>query len=307
MMKLVFFGTPMFAIPTLYSLHKSAHVISAVVTTPDKPSGRGLKNNVSPVKQKALELNYPIYQPDKLNDPDFLSIMDKIDSDLFIVVAYRILPNELISIPKKDVINLHASLLPKYRGAAPIHRAILNGERETGVTIFRINEKIDTGDILLQDTYKLSNNSTTGEIYNNLAEIGAKMMLKTLNRYDEIVPVEQDHSISTLAPKISAKECLIYWNKSAEIIHNQIRAFSPKPGAYTYFQNQRIKLYNSEINKDSTTIFSPGEIKYNNHCLQVGTETDIIHINEIQLEGKKRMPINQFIKGFPQIQGRYFG
>ena len=310
MMKLVFFGTPDFAIPSLYALHKSAHEILAVVTTPDKPAGRGLKNTASSVKQAAEKFNYSIYQPPDLNDSDFLSIMKKIEADIFVVVAYRILPEELISIPLEGAVNIHASLLPKYRGAAPIHRAILNGENETGVTTFHIQNKVDTGDILLQEQYKLNKSITTGEAYDNLAEIGAKLIVTTLNRLfsNQLVPIKQDHNNATSAAKISSNDCLIHWHNSAEIIHNQIRAFTPRPGAYTSFQNKRVKLFNSEITlKEPSSILLPREIHYDHRCLQVGTGSGIIHIHEIQLEGKKRMPVSQFIDGFPQIKGEYFG
>ena len=227
MMKLVFFGTPYFAIPSLKALHKSTHEICAVVTVPDKRYGRGLKKTSSPIKQSAEELNYSIYQPHDLKEPDFLSIMDKIGADIFVVVAYRILPDLLISIPREGAINIHASLLPKYRGAAPIHRAILNGETETGVTAFKIQKEIDTGDILLQENYKLNKNISTGEAYDDLASIGAKLIVTTLDRLDknQLIPMPQDHTSATSAPKITPDECLIDWHKSTEIIHNQIRAF----------------------------------------------------------------------------------
>ena len=310
MMKLVFFGTPEFAIPSLYALHKSAHEILAVVTMPDKFSGRGLKKTASSIKQAAEKLNYSIYQPPDLNDSDFLSIMKKIKADIFVVVAYRILPEELISIPLEGAVNIHASLLPKYRGAAPIHHAILNGENETGVTTFRIQNKVDTGDILLQEHYKLTKNITTGEAYDNLAEIGAKLIITTLDSLfsNQLVPLQQNHKNATYAAKVSSDDCLIHWHNSAEIIHNQIRAYTPRPGAYTSFQNKRVKLFNSEIMlKDPSSILLPREIHYDNSCLQVGTGSGIIHIHEIQLEGKKRMPVSQFIEGFPQLQGDCFG
>jgi len=310
MMKLVFFGTPYFAIPSLNALHKSTHEICAVVTVPDKRYGRGLKKTSSPIKKTAEGLNYSIYQPPDLKDPDFLSIIKKIDADIFVVVAYRILPDLLISIPREGAINIHASLLPKYRGAAPIHRAILNGENETGVTAFKIQKTVDTGDILLQANYKLSKNITTGEAYDSLASIGAKLIITTLDRLEknELISKPQDHASATSAPKITSEDCLIDWHKSTDIIHNQIRAFSPKPGAYTYFQEKRVKLFNTKIKKyDPNTLLHPGEIHYRNTCLEVGTGNGIIYIYEIQLEGKKRLSVSQFVAGLPKINGGYFG
>ena len=310
MMKLVFFGTPDFSIPSFYALHKSVHQILAVVTTPDKRSGRGMQFTASPIKQMAGELAYPIYQPPNLNDDIFLSIMNKIDADIFVVVAFRILPEALILLPRKGAINIHASLLPKYRGAAPIHRAILNGENETGVTTFQIQKNVDTGDILLQKHYRLSKNITTGEAYDNLANIGADLIVTTLNQLDknQLIPTPQNHRIATPAPAISSDDCQINWNKSAKIIHNQIRAFSPRPGAYTYLNSKRVKLFNSKLKTNSTSsILRPGAIHYTKHCLQIGTGNGVIQIHEIQLEGKKRMQVDQFVSGFAQIQGGNFG
>ena len=310
MMKLVFFGTPEFAIPSLYSLHKSIHDILAVVTMQNKPAGRGLIISPSPIKEVADKLSYPTYQPDNLNDPDFLTILNKLGADIFVVVAYRILPEEVFSIPRQGAVNIHASLLPRYRGAAPIHHAILNGDKETGVTTFKIQHKVDTGKILLQEPFKLNENITSGEVYNNLAILGGKLIVKTLNDLDEkhLISFEQDNFYATSAPKISPSDCLIDWHKSSQIIHNQIRAFSPHPGAYTYFQAKRVKLFNTKILKNNiSSILQPGAIDYSNNCLKVGTGTGIINIFEIQIEGKKRLPVNQFIKGYPSIIGNSFG
>ena len=309
-MKLVFFGSPEFAIPSFSALHNSEHEILAVVTAPDKRAGRGKKYISLPIKQAADKYNYPIYQPLDLKDPEFLSFMKVIDADIYIVVAYRILPEEVICIPREGAVNIHASLLPKYRGPAPIHHAILNGENETGVTAFKIQKTVDTGDILLQENYKLSKNITTGEAYDSLASIGAKLIVTTLDRLEnnELISIPQDHTSATLAPKISSDDCLIDWYKSTEIIHNQIRAFSPKPGAYTYFQKKRVKLFNSKIKNNSrTAALQPGEINYTNAHLEVGTGNGLIHIYEIQIEGKKRLSVSQFVAGLPQIKGDYFG
>ena len=308
-MKLVFFATPEFAIPSLKALHESIHDVVAVVTIPDNKSGRGQNIIASPIKKAAKKLKYQIYQPYDLKDPNFMSIIKEIDADIFIVVAYRIIPMELISISKEGAINLHASLLPKYRGAAPIHHAILNGERETGVTTFRIEKKVDTGDILLQEHYKLNKNITTGEAHDSLASIGAKMIITTLKQLtaDKLHILQQNHEIATLAPKISSKDCLIDWNKSSKVIHNKIRAFTPYPGAFTYFKKKRVKLFKARVKKNThSSILQPGEIQYVNHALEVGTGNGIICIYEIQQQGKKILPVSQFVSGFPEIVGNIF-
>jgi len=308
-MKLVFFGTSEFALPTLHALHESVHEIIAVVTVPDRRSGRGLQYTPSPVKNNAIKLAYPIYQPSDLSDPNFLSIMRQLSADIYIVIAFRIIPKLVFSIPREGAINVHASLLPKYRGAAPIHHAILNGEDETGVTTFRIQKKVDTGDILLQEHYKLNKNITTGEAHDSLASIGAKMIITTLKQLtaDKLHILQQNHEIATLAPKISSKDGLIDWNKSSKVIHNKIRAFTPYPGAFTYFKKKRVKLFKARVKKHThSSTLQPGEIQYVNRALEVGTGDGIICIHKIQQQGKKILPVSQFVSGFPEIVGNIF-
>jgi len=308
-MKLLFFGTPEFAVPTLHCLHESSHEILGVVTSPDKKSGRGLNIQSSSVKTTAKELGLPIYQPDYLLNNKFISDIKKINPDIYVVVAYKILPNSILRIPCRGAVNLHASLLPKYRGAAPVNHAILNGETETGLTTFLIQNKVDTGDLLLQERIYIDTFTTAGEVLEQLASIGANLIIKTLDGLinDTITPRKQNDNSATFAPKIRAEDCRIAWTNSAEYIHNQIRAFSPNPGAFTFYKNKRVKLFGSNIiQKEKDTLLNPGHINYTEPTLQIGTGTQEIEINDIQIEGKKQLLASQFILGFPDIIGGIF-
>ena len=308
-MKLLFFGTPDFAVPSLKALHDSSHDVLGVVTAPDTRSGRGLKLNKSSIKKYAEKLKIPILQPDDLNDDNFLSSIKIFKPDIYVVVAYKILAEPILRIPALGAINLHASLLPKYRGAAPINHAILNGEEYTGITTFIIQNKVDTGDILLQEKIKINDASTSGEIYEILSQMGAKLIIKTLDGLsdDTIVPKEQDDSLASFSPKIKIDNCRIDWKRTSEEIHNQIRAFTPKPGAFTYHNKKRVKLFRSKVLINmSENILKPGQINFKKPVLHIGTATSTIQISEIQIEGKSRMPVTPFIQGYPKIIGEYF-
>jgi len=308
-MNLVFFGTPDFAIPTLNTLYNSPHNILRVVTIPDKKSGRGLNYYSSSVKKYAKMLNIPILEPNNLEDKEFLKELELIKPDIYIVVAFRILPKSLLKIPLRGAVNLHASLLPKYRGAAPINHAILNGEKTTGVTTFYIKQKVDTGDILLQHKINIYKDSTAGELMKDLANIGAEIMLKTLDGIsnNSITIKEQNHNISSLAPKININDCQIKWNQSAEIIHNHIRAFTPTPGAFTFYNSKRIKLYKSNIEDIcSNYLLNPGQIHFIKPYLIVGTNSNYIKISELQPEGKRKLTAIDFKNSNPDIEGGYF-
>lgn len=307
-MKLVFFGTPDFAVPSLQSLHASPHEVLSVVTNPDKKSGRGLKLNSSPVKKTGESLGLDIIQPDDLKDENFISYLKQINPDIYVVVAFKILPEMLLTLPVAGAINLHASLLPKYRGAAPINHAILNGETQTGLTTFQLKKKVDTGNILLQKTIPISRTATVGDLYYQLSQMGGDILIDTLNGIEKksITPQPQNEIYTSSAPKISAKDALIDWKNSAIEIHNRIRAFTPKPGAFTFYNNKRIKLFNSEIENTESSLI-PGEIRYENTNLIIGTGEGSVLIKEIQMEGKKRLPVSQFIAGNQHIIGEYFG
>ena len=308
-MKLVFFGTPDFAVPTLDALHDSSHEILGVITSPDKKSGRGLKVKSAAIKKSAEKYSLPIYQPESTGSEQLHSILKQINPDIYVVVAYKILPESILNIPPRGAVNLHASLLPKYRGAAPVNHAILNGETETGLTTFLIQKKVDTGDLLLQQSLPIDNSITTGEALSKLSFLGADLVIKTLDdlSQNKIKPIKQDGDKATFAPKISVQDCKINWSNPALMIHNQIRAFSPKPGAFTFYKNKRVKLFGSKVLQNlHHTRLLPGEIEHANSFFKIGTGTDPIQINNIQFEGKKKLPVDQFILGFPKITGGIF-
>ena len=308
-MKLVFFGTPDFAVPTLDALHDSSHEILGVVTSPDKKSGRGLKVKSAAIKKSAEKYSLPIYQPESTGSEQLHSILKQINPDIYVVVAYKILPESILNIPPRGAVNLHASLLPKYRGAAPVNHAILNGETETGLTTFLIQKKVDTGDLLLQQSLPIDNSVTTGEALSKLSFLGADLIIKTLDALaqNKIKPIKQDGDKATFAPKISVQDCKINWSNPALMIHNQIRAFSPKPGAFTFYKNKRVKLFGSKVLQNlHNARLLPGEIEHTNSFLKIGTGTEPIQITNIQIEGKKKLPVDQFILGFPKITGGIF-
>lgn len=308
-MKLVFFGTPDFAVPTLDALHDSSHEILGVVTSPDKKSGRGLKIKSSAIKKNAEKYGFPVYQPESTRNQQLHSILKEINPDIYVVVAYKILPESILNIPHRGAVNLHASLLPKYRGAAPVNHAILNGETETGLTTFLIQKKVDTGDLLLQQSLPIDNSITTGETLSKLSFLGADLVIKTLDALvkNTIKPIKQDGTKATFAPKINVQDCKINWSNPALMIHNQIRAFSPKPGAFTFYNNKRVKLFGSTILTESgLNKLLPGQIEYSNSIFMVGTGTQPIQLTNIQIEGKKTLPVDQFILGFPKITGGCF-
>ena len=308
-MKLVFFGTPDFAVPTLDALHDSSHEILGVVTSPDKKSGRGLKVTSAAIKKSAEKYSLPIYQPESTGSEQLHSILKQINPDIYVVVAYKILPESILNIPPRGAVNLHASLLPKYRGAAPVNHAILNGETETGLTTFLIQKKVDTGDLLLQQSLPIDNSVTAGEALSKLSFLGADLVIKTLDALaqNKIKPIKQDGDKATFAPKISVQDCKINWSNPALMIHNQIRAFSPKPGAFTFYKNKRVKLFGSKVLQNlHNARLLPGEIEHTNSFLKIGTGTEPIQITNIQIEGKKKLPVDQFILGFPKITGGIF-
>ncbi len=308
-MKLIFFGTPDFAIPSLELLHKSNHDILAVITSTDKKSGRGLKMTLSPIKLLAKKYNYPIYQPTNFKDNDFIKELTNLKPDLFIVVAFKKLPTDIISIPLKGSINLHASLLPKYRGAAPIFHALLNNEKHTGVTTFFLNNNIDSGKILLQKTYKLNDTISAGLVHDDLALLGANLLIDTLSEIESesISPYSQNNNLSTFAPKITSQDCLIKWNNPSNNIYNQIRGLSPYPGAFTFLNNKRIKIYKAKKNHITNEVcLKSGQIRYLKPNLIVGTGSGLLSILELQIEGKSKMSIKDFISGYQNINGMRF-
>lgn len=294
-------GTPQFAVVSLRKLIEKEFDIIAVVTAPDKQKGRGLKVQSSPVKLEALKQNIPVFQPEKLKGPEFLNTMQQLNPDLIVVVAFRILPESIFTLPPLGTINLHGSLLPKYRGAAPINWAIINGENETGVTSIFIKKQVDTGNIIDSRKMTISENMTAGELHDKLAIIGADLLSKTcfdiLNNKVKIKA--QDESLATTAPKIFKENCKINFNKPAEKVHNFIRGLSPYPAAFTYINGKIIKLFESRIfEKQNSGNHLPGtiiDIQINKLIIQC--QTSSISVFEIQVEGKKRMQVDDYLRG----------
>ncbi|MBN1638665.1 MAG: methionyl-tRNA formyltransferase [Ignavibacteriales bacterium] len=297
-MKIVFFGTPDFAVTTLEKLINSIYEISAIVTIPDKQSGRGQKISYSPVKEFALQHKLKLLQPDNLNDEKFVQNLKDIKADLFVVVAFKILPAEVFTIPNLGTFNLHASLLPKYRGAAPIQWAIINGEKETGVTTFFIKEKVDTGDIILQKKILICDFDDYGILYEKLKNLGADLVLETIEAIQEnkVNLEKQDDSLVCSAPKISDEICLIDWKKSARAIFNLIRGLSPTPGAYFVYNDKRYKVFKSEV--VSYLNLKVGEVYQTKNELIIGCTYNSIKILEIQPEGRKKMKTEEFLRGY---------
>jgi len=298
-MKIIFMGTPDFSIPSLNSIYKSNHELAAIVTTPDKERGRGRKITFTPVKQFAVERNIPVYQPEKLKSNfEFIDQMKELHPDLFVVVAFRILPKDVFEIPKFGSFNLHASFLPKYRGAAPIQWALINGEKETGLTTFKLAEKVDTGNIYLQEKVEIFPTDNFETLHDRMSLLGAELVLKTVDLIESgnYELKQQDDSLASPAPKITKEICLIDWNKPAEEIHNRVRGLSPYPAAYFVYNNKVLKVYKTEIVERND--LKPFQILQTKTELFIGCGKDALRILEIQQEGKKRMGIEEFLRGF---------
>lgn len=301
-MKIVFMGTPDFSLPSLKILIESNHKILAVVTQPDKERGRGQKVSFTPVKQFVIDHHIPVYQPETLKgNSEFVDQMKALMPDLFVVVAFRILPKEVFEIPKFGSFNLHGSYLPKYRGAAPIQWALINGETETGLTTFKLAEKVDTGNIYLQQKLEIYPKDNFETLHDRMSELGAKLVLDTVNLIEsgnyELQP--QNDSLASPAPKITKEICLIDWNKSAKEIHNLVRGLSPYPAAFFLFKDKVIKVYKTEVIRE--TNLAPFQFHQTKTELSIGCGKDALRILEIQLEGKKRMGIEEFLRGFKFI------
>ena len=299
-MKIVFFGNPDFCFHPLNKLNSSSHELISVVTSTDRKSGRGLKFVPSFVKETALSFNIPIIEVDDIKSKKFEKQLISLEADLFVVVAFKFLPNSIINIPKYGSINIHPSILPKYRGSSPIQYALLNGDNQTGVSIIHLNNKIDSGAILGQEKIKIGLIDTFGELYEKLGRLSSDLIIKVINdiKDEKIKPIIQDESKKTLAPKIKKDDLKINWNNSSLKIHNKIRAFDPYPGAYSILNNKRIKLFNSSeynYNYDSSDI-SLGQFVIKDKLLLIKTNTEkFINIGMVQLEGKNKINSSDFI------------
>jgi methionyl-tRNA formyltransferase len=299
-MRIVFMGSPDFALPSLEILLKAGYDVCGVVTVPDKPAGRGQRLSSSVIKRSAERHGLPVLQPLLLKDPGFLRELAGLQPDLFVVVAFRILPVEVFSIPRLGAFNLHASLLPKYRGAAPINWAIIRGERETGVTTFFLKEAVDTGNVILQARTPIGPNTTAGELHDSLSEIGAEIVLHTVRLIEagKAVPREQESTFATPAPKIFKEQCRIDWARPALEVHNFIRGLSPRPCAHTFDGETLLKIYRSAPSSAAGRTAGPGGVLVEEGRLYVGAGGSMIEILELQQEGKKPHPALEFLRGY---------
>lgn len=303
-MRVVFCGNPAFALSTLNALIGSPHEVAAVVCSPDKPRGRGRKVQPLPVKERALEAGIPLFQPVSLKDAAFLEEMQKIAPDCLVVVAFRILPRELFAMPRLGSFNVHPSLLPRGRGPAPIRWTLIRGEQETGVTIIHLTEKIDGGDILLQNRVPVEPGEDYGALHNRLSGVGSSMLLQVLDAFQQgnpPPPIAQDESLVTKAPKLTANDFVLDWTLPADDILNRIRAFSPEPGAMTFCNGMRFKIL-SAIVSNSDERLTAGQLWHEDgRTLRVGTGTGTICLNIVQPEGKKPMAAADFLRGRPKL------
>jgi len=300
-LRIIFMGTPEFAVASLQALVEASYEVVAVVTAPDKPAGRGLKVNISPVKAYALQQNIPVLQPEKLKNKVFLEELKSYRADLQIVVAFRMLPEVVWNMPALGTFNLHASLLPQYRGAAPINWAVINGETESGVTTFFLQHEIDTGKIIFQEKVPVGEDDTAGVLYDRLMQTGAGLVVKTVEAIQEgnYTGIEQEETSDLkAAPKIFREVCEINWNLPAAQIRNLIRGLSPYPAAWTTINGKSAKVFKASITgeNDGTPV---GTITTDNKkFFHVKTADSWIALEEIQIEGKKKMPVEELLRGF---------
>lgn len=295
-------GTPDFAVASLAALLNAGKEVVAVVTTPDKPAGRGQKMHESAVKKYAVAQGLPILQPEKLRDPEFVNTLQSYEADLQVVVAFRMLPEIVWNMPPHGTINVHASLLPQYRGAAPINHAIIQGERVSGVTTFLLQHEIDTGNILFTQEVEITEKDNAGTLHDKLMQAGAETLIRTVNAIEqnntEPIPQAQlENSALKTAPKIFKETCMIQWDRPTEQVYNQIRGLSPYPAAWTMFHNKVLKIYETE--KAEATDCAAGEYSTDGKTyLSFATQDGSLRINSLQIEGKKRMLIDEFLRGY---------
>jgi len=293
-------GNPDFAVPSLQSVSSSSHKIIAIISNPPKKIGRGKKIKETAIGISAKAMKIPLLQPPNLRDRHFLQYVWSMRPDIFVVVAFKILPDRLLSIPKYGAINLHPSLLPKYRGAAPIQWSLLNGDTRTAVTTILLSKQIDSGNILLQESININHDDNYGTLSKRLSKVGANLIVKTINEIEKntLKGIPQDESKVTFAPKIKSDDYKIKWSKSAKEIQNHIRAFSPSPGALTIINTKRIKIYSSSILDNKSKKSDIGEIVIcNTNQLVIQTGKGMLEICDVQLEGKKRMTVAEYLRG----------
>jgi len=298
-------GTAEFAVPTLKKLLERGHEVIGVVTQPDRPSGRGREVGISPVKQVALEAGIPIYQPEKVRSEDFVALVKEMSPDAIVVAAFgQIIPKSILDIPTLGSINVHASLLPKYRGAAPVHYALFNGETRTGVTTMLMDPGLDTGPILLQREIEICPDDNEGTLEARLAGVGGDLLIETLELLEKgaITPRPQDDSLATHAPSVKKEECRVDWNQDSRTIVNKIRGCTPRPGAYAFFKDSLLRIWSCEAREGKSG--SPGEvIEIGRDGIMVAAGRGTVLLTEIQPENRRRMKAGDFARGYEITAG----
>lgn len=319
-MKIIFMGTPDFAGQALKDLLESRHQVLAVFTQPDRPRGRGKKVSFTPVKEIALEAGLPVYQPKKIRDPEIIEKIKELDPDIIVVAAYgRILPVDILNLPRHGAINIHASLLPKYRGAAPIHWALINGEEKTGVTIMQMDEGMDTGDMLLKKEIIIDQAANTGDLFNQLALLGGQALLEALDAIEkgQLEGEKQNEDEATYAPMLAKEDEILDWQMPASDLVNKIRGMNPWPGVYTFFRNQRLKIHKASLadsyqvqvlsNIEENSV-RPGLIAgFGQEGILLATGQGFILLESLQPAGKKAMDHTDFINGYQVHEGEVLG
>jgi len=307
---ILFMGTPDFAVPSLKILIEKQMPLMGVVTQPDRPSGRGRRLLPPPVKVLAEAHNLPVFQPERIRDESFLKIYRNLAPELVVVVAFgQILPGEMITQPRFGCVNVHPSLLPKYRGAAPMQWSLIRGEETTGMTIMRMDEGVDSGDILLQKPVPITPEENFGSLHDRMAILGAGMLFQTISMIADqtIRPLQQDHAQATLAPRIKKEDCIIDWSKSVREILSLIRGLSPSPGAYTFLDGKKLKIYAAR-GEASSTVPPPGTVSVTEDGrLAVAAADGFLHPEDIQMENKNRMSISDFLRGYRITPGTFLG
>ena len=309
--RLIFMGTPDFAVPTLNALIAHGHRILAVVTQPDRPKGRGKRLAAPPVKELAIKHRLEVLQPEKASEESFCAQISDRAPDLIIVVAFgQILRKRLLDVPRWGVINIHGSLLPALRGAAPIQWTILNDEAKTGLTVMQMDEGMDTGPILFQEEVPVLKDETAGQLHDRLAVMAGELMVRSLNRMSgtTLRPTPQNHSQATYAPKITKDLCVVDWKEEAAKVSARIRGMDPRPGAYTLWEGREIKLFASTVIDGDWPESSPGQVLgLREECLVIGTERGAVGVRALQYPGKNRLPAREFLRGFSLPKGALLG
>lgn len=307
-MKIVYMGTPDFAVPPLAALVKAGYEVTAVITQPDKPKGRGKTLLPTPVKEEAMKHEITVYQPQKVRDPEFVEVLKNLAPDMIVVAAFgQIIPKEILDMPKYGCINIHASLLPKYRGAAPIQQAVIDGEKESGVTIMKMGMGLDTGDMISQAVVTLSEDETGGSLFDRLAETGASLLIQTIPSIENGTATytkQPEESPTPYAAMITKKMGLLDFSRNAEVLERLVRGMNPWPSAYTYLNNKTLKVWKAVVEDAESGKSAPGTIVgVDKKGIHVACGEKILVLQEVQLEGKKRMETDAFLRGYQVTEG----